>query len=287
MCVIVVQPAGLELSGNKFRNCWNRNSDGGGFAYIADGEVVVDKGYFGMSNMLTQYRKTRGVYPDSPFLLHFRIATVGPVDGDNTHPFQVRDDLVMAHNGTISGFGNKEMSDSLDFAQRVLAALKPGWEEDEVISWLVEKTLGWSKIALLRNDGALTILNEDRGVWVDGLWFSNDSYKKVKFFGKKNAPPLVTQPVALLPGDDIDLIFLNQECVKCDKKLDYWDCELAMDSEATVPVCYDCVADFEDELIQEGLIADWMSDPQPLDDETEDGKRAYHNWLKTNEFYVS
>ena len=168
MCVIVLQPAGAELSGNKFRNCWSRNPDGGGFAYVAEGELWIDKGYFDMKEMLTEYRKARGIYPDSPFLLHFRIATVGPVDGENTHPFRVRDDLVMAHNGTIQGFGDKERSDSYDFAKTVLASLKPGWEEDETMGWLVEKAIGYNKIALLRSDGAMTILAVHNGPTTGG-----------------------------------------------------------------------------------------------------------------------
>ena len=287
MCVIVMQPAGAELSGNKFRNCWSRNPDGGGFAFTDGSELIVHKGFFDMKEMLEEYRKARGVYPDSPFLLHFRIATVGPVNGDNTHPFWVREDLVMAHNGTIQGFGDNTKSDSLDFAQTVLASLKPGFEEDETIGWLIEKAVGYNKIALLRADGAATILNEEKGDWVDDLWFSNDSYKKVKFYGNRNAKPLTTKPVQIdAKYGGVDLSFLGLPCVKCEGKMDLWDCELAEDYQASVPVCYDCISEFEPMLVNQGLIADWMSDPQAPDDEAEDGERAYRNWLETNEFYV-
>lgn len=262
MCVIVIHPAGVELSGNKFRNCWSRNPDGGGFAFTDEAGLVVRKGYFDMKQMLDEYREARAEQPDSPFLLHFRIATVGPVDGDNTHPFWVRDDLVMAHNGTIQGFGDKAKSDSYDFAQTVLASLKPGWEEDETIGWLIEKAVGYNKIALLRSDGAMTILNEKNGDWVDGLWFSNDSYKKRKTY---KAKPLVKGKIDLNPVAEVDLTFLGAECVQCDMKLDYWDCELCDEVQASVPICYDCIAEHSEDMEKQGLIA-WNSfepDPQP------------------------
>lgn len=286
MCVIVMQPAGAELSGNKFRNCWSRNPDGGGFSYIGeDQKLTVHKGFFEMKQMLEEYRAARERNPNSPFLLHFRIATVGPVDSENTHPFWVRDDLVMCHNGTINGFGDNTRSDSYDFAQTVLASLPDGWEDDATMGWLVERAVGYNKIALLRSDGAVTLLNEKKGVWVGDLWFSNDSYKKVKYYGNRNAKPLTKTPVQLAVVEE-DHVFLGQDCIMCDTKLDAWDCELAEEVQASVPLCYDCIGEHEESLVDQGLIAwMWETDPQPLGNDTLMDDEEYAKWLETNHFY--
>ena len=150
------------------------------------------------------------------------------------------------------------------------------------MGWLVEKAIGYNKIALLRSDGAMTILNEKSGDWVDGLWFSNDSYKKVKYYGARNAKPLVAGPVEIVP--EVDLQFLGDECIKCDAKLDYWDCELCEDAESTVPVCFDCMTEHEEELIKLGQIG-WDLDPRPLLPAKPDTVRDFDNLFDPNIYW--
>ena len=268
MCVIAYQPAGVEMSGNKFRNCWSRNKDGGGLSYVDDGELVIKKGYFEMTEMLDDYRTLRKAHEASPFIIHMRIATMGAVDGDNTHPFWVRDDLVMAHNGTIRGFGNKEMSDSYDFATTVLRTLQPGWEDDETIRFLVERAINYDKMVLMRADTSAYILNEDAGDWVDGLWYSNASYKKpVKY---KAVAPYVAKPangnsLAVVPSadvyegiwdDDFYWQFIGEDCLQCDEQLTIQDVESCEEVDATAPVCEKCIVGQYDALVNQGVIAE-------------------------------
>ena len=184
MCVIAYQPEGLWLSDEEFANRWRRNSDGGGMAYLGeDGKLTTYKGFFDQDQMLEAYTEKRTKYDDSPFVLHFRIATVGDIGPENCHPFWINDDMVMFHNGTIRGIGDKAKSDSMVFATEVLASLPEGWDTNPVQTWLIEQALDWSRVVILHRSGDVTIYNENRGKWSDdGLWFSNSSFESPKQF---------------------------------------------------------------------------------------------------------
>jgi glutamine amidotransferase len=269
MCVIAYQQPGAEVSGNKFRRCWDKNSDGGGLSYIEEGKVVISKGYFDMKEMLGEYRKQRELHPDSPFILHFRIATHGAINEENTHPFYVRDDLVLAHNGILSNFGSDELSDTRDYIDSVLKNLPNGWEDNEALVWLVENSLGYSnKFCLLRADGEAIILNESAGEWVDDVWYSNSSWKKYKKYGKNTHSLVPAKTVGKLEETkhwfDIDEQYAEYEdelCAYCDHTLDYYDAEWCAEIAAVVPVCEQCVWTHRETLENEGTIAmledDW------------------------------
>lgn len=299
MCVIVVQPAGVQLSGNKFRNCWDRNRDGGGYSYVDDGKVLIKKGHFDSVTMLDEYREDVKAHPESPFLIHFRISTSGLVDAVNTHPHRVRPDLVMAHNGHISGYGSKEQSDTLEFVALVLSRMPDGWEDDELQVHLIERYISGDKIALLRADGEYGIINEDAGNWQDGLWFSNKSWTKpqrvVPWINNPNNPANrgkaansssktsgagggtgnnVTSPSAFTAcgwddddmygawgKDNLDLItYFDETCAFCDQKLNEMDAEFCIALDAWYPVCMECAVDNEKELVDSGAMADALDE---------------------------
>ena len=283
MCVIVVQPAGKQLSGNKFRNCWNRNSDGGGYSFIQDEDLVIKKGYFDQVTMLDEYREDIKANPESPFLIHFRISTSGLVDEINTHPHRVRDDLVMAHNGHITGYGSKEQSDTLEFVSTILKQMPPAWEEDEVQVHLIEQYIRGDKMALLRSDGEYVIINEDAGNWQDGLWFSNKSWeKKKKYVVKGNHRPFSGTKTSTVTGatggngkapNPIDYTacgwdnpstpysgeyetYFGENCAYCDGTLEEFDAEFCVRLDAWYPICADCVVDQEQDLVISGAVCD-------------------------------
>ena len=284
MCVIVLQPAGQQLSGNKFRNCWTRNKDGGGYSFIHEEKLVLKKGYFDSVAMLDEYRKDLEAHPQSPFLLHFRISTSGVIDEVNSHPHWVRDDLVMAHNGHVSGYGDKTKSDTLEFIDLVLQKMPPLWEDDYIQIHLIERYIDGDKIALLRNDGDYTLLNEEDGVWKDGLWFSNNSYEKRKVYktssfytptktnkankdSTKDIGQAYMSQYTACGWDDDDqylgvwdkegfVTFLDESCAYCDLPLNEMDAEFCIELEAWYPICMECILDNEKELVTLGTVAD-------------------------------
>lgn len=257
--------------------------------------------------MLKEYRADVAVNPTVPFLIHFRISTSGLIDGDNTHPHRVRDDMVMAHNGHITGYGDKEKSDTLEFVELILKGMPARWEEDPIQTHLIERYINRDKLVLLRGDGEYVILNEEAGVWKDKLWFSNKSYEKrpvVKGFqghginygvgnpkSYASAKGKVTSPAAYTAcgwesdgestfpfysdGDGRPHFetFLDEECAYCSLPLDAGDAEFNIQLDAWYPICSDCVIDKEKELVKGGVIADAVTQiwDEVFDKADEDG----------------
>lgn len=182
MCVIVHQPQGTHLEKDRAERLWNKNPDGGGFAFIDDeGEISGFKS-MEFKPFWTAFESSRSQFPNRDFLVHMRIATSGAVDLTNVHPFRVTDDTVMAHNGIIHGVGADPKigeSDTKIFVQEVLPRLHDQWLDDPYLVDMVEEWIGWSKLMFLSNDPGLEknvyILNEKSGTKVDGMWFSNTS----------------------------------------------------------------------------------------------------------------
>lgn len=292
MCVIVLQPAGLELSGNKFRNCWKRNSDGGGYCFAFEGTVVVRKGFFNMKEMLDSYRLDREAHLDSPFIIHFRISTSGQIDEENTHPHLVREDLAIAHNGHIMGWGSKDKSDTLRFTLKVLKHLPDGWETNHAILELLGGYLNTDKMVLLNGEGEYSIVNEVRGEECGGLWFSNKGYEKIKVIkpykytsgGYKKYTKGGTEKVTGLgplagtkttvgattvktpagygiattgkkeKGEVEDYPFLDEPCSFCSIPLDRFDSGACTDIGASDGVCFECLIDNKKMLYDSGIV---------------------------------
>jgi len=101
----------------------------------------------------------------------------GVTDSRNVHPFSIENLISVSHNGIISGFGNKEFSDTAMFVQKILTPiLKDNYKliQEKALQFLLLNLIGsWNKIVFLDKDGDYVILNEDNGFWVDQIWYSN------------------------------------------------------------------------------------------------------------------
>ena len=282
MCVIGLQPPGKQISGNKFRNCWRRNRDGGGMAWVQDGEVMVSKGFFDMKKMLDAYRNVAETHPDSPVLVHFRIGTQGLTNAANTHPFKVRDDMVMAHNGHLAGWHHEKKSDTLLFAMNLLSQLPDRWEDNPAMQELVDSYLVSDKMALLRADKEWFIFNEQSGSWNEGVWYSNASYLKLKKIStttkwnghgttyqydsrteswNENSRQHYTEvwgereaEASCIDGMIENGYYQGLNCSLCAVVLDMYDDTLCNELGAITPLCLECVQDQEQQMLLDGLI---------------------------------
>ena len=64
-----------------------------------------------------------------------------------------------------------------DFIDKVIGNISyKMWKNPSFIK-LVEATIDYSKLVILDNKGRYYIVNEKKGNWVDGVWYSNTSYK--------------------------------------------------------------------------------------------------------------
>ena len=178
MCLAIFKPAGQSIDPEHLTNAAERNPDGGGIAYTDGSTMTVEKGFFdGAETIIKLLEELESV----PALVHFRWSTQGDIDDTNCHPFIVGD-WAMIHNGHIPCVADHpKHSDTYLYASDKMARRvqgNPQWPLLPRSAKKMSREIGASKLAFLRENGDSLIVNEKQGSWVDGVWFSNDGYKK-------------------------------------------------------------------------------------------------------------
>jgi glutamine amidotransferase len=207
MCIAIYKPAGKIISKESLAQCFKTNPDGAGFMYAKDKELYYDKGFFTFDEFYEEYSKIE----QEQCLIHFRIKTHGPISVDNCHPFMVNKGLGFIHNGIIGGYGSADVSDTRHFNAAVLKPLVSKYGNSVLqmpaIKDLIESRIGYSKLAFLDRHGNYELFNEDKGVWDNDIWYSNNSYKPPVFY------PVKTQPYLPKPKlkrvEEGELVVLN------------------------------------------------------------------------------
>lgn len=176
MCLIVARPAGcIEIPEEYIVNAWTNNSDGFGLVAKHGTDVaVVKKHDADASYCIDVIREMEK--EDADILAHFRLATHGAVDNENTHPYQLVGDNYLVHNGIFNiDIKDKRYSDTWHLATMMVrdgVAMKPA----NILRYLSkrEKIVNSGKVAVLGADLPLTIYNKDAGMEEDGVWYSNN-----------------------------------------------------------------------------------------------------------------
>lgn len=209
MCLAVYQGHGEEIPEEYLENGWYGNPDGGGYAFInGDGKPHIKKGYYTFPDWMRDYEKDWEEYgKHSSFILHFRIATHGTKGPMNTHPHQVDDDTVVAHNGIIPVPMKKKdvRSDTLVFVEEVLRNLPSGWMDQPALWDMVSDYITGSKLVFLTTDPdyeyGVYLMHADDGHWLTRktgekdekgkdieenreVWFSNRSFRVSRRYKK-------------------------------------------------------------------------------------------------------
>lgn len=173
MCLIIFAPANTHVPDEYVTNAFITNSDGAGVAYVRDGEVIIEKGFFKVNELREALLR---IGPDTPRLIHFRFATLGSVNIDNCHPFPLTgSSAAFAHNGPCvhdDYQGDALRSDSRHLAEDLLT------QYDQTTLQAVKPLLegfvnSGNKLAFLFPDGSHMLVNEDLGEWRKGIWLSN------------------------------------------------------------------------------------------------------------------
>ena len=177
MCIAIYKPEGKVLSQATLQECYDSNPDGAGFMYAQDKKLHIEKGFFSYDSFYQAYKK----HETKQAVIHFRIKTHGKIDTTNCHPFAVNNSIGFVHNGIINGFGDTNHSDTIGFNNAILQPLVQKWGnlalfQDPIID-LIEGRIGYSKLVFLDRHGNHKIMNEGKGLWDDGVWYSNNSYK--------------------------------------------------------------------------------------------------------------
>jgi len=177
MCIAILntKKAG-RLPKSHIKNSWDNNEMGSGLLWTKNNKLNVFKTYV-YEDYIDKYNELRDDKDVGSIVLHFRIATSGYKGEHNLHPFLVNDNLGFVHNGVIKGLGNKEFSDTYEFND-MLKKFKHDFTSCDMSKYFISEYIGYSKLVFLNADDKHTIINEELGKWVDGNWYSNDSYKQ-------------------------------------------------------------------------------------------------------------
>jgi glutamine amidotransferase len=184
MCLAIYKPADTAPDWTAYKNGFEDNPDGWGFAVVDNGELLDATGIGNFEEFRTNFEP----FAHKQAIIHFRWATHGSKTVDNCHPF-VHGDLAMIHNGIVNicTKSDESRSDTYHFMDKVII---PMYERDRDfflqsdVKYTMELAHSGSKFVLLRADGQYAIWNEDDGVKEkDGHWYSNTGYLTSRYYG--------------------------------------------------------------------------------------------------------
>lgn len=185
MCLLTFIPASVAPDPAALRHGAEANPHGHGFAVIA-GPVIVTGHGMNADEVIDLFARVRAQHPRGPALFHSRYATHGIRTVDNCHPFPLGGDkrTVLAHNGVLPKRVHPGpydwRSDTRIAAEDYLPRQPFGSIDTHKGFRGLESWLGSSKLLILTVDPAFDqqvyLLNESKGQWDNGIWYSNSSY---------------------------------------------------------------------------------------------------------------
>lgn len=176
MCLIAYSSRGEAIPRDVLDFARQTNPDGIGIM-SADG---VRK-FFGRKYYKHARRHLRQI-AGNPFAIHFRWSTHGADCLELCHPFNVpNSDVFVMHNGVLSQvakFIESDMeSDTSVFVERIMGKV-PLPSSPQYADYIdrLEKFIGYgNKLLLFHAElNHFSLVNEDAGVWQEGIWYSNE-----------------------------------------------------------------------------------------------------------------
>ena len=183
MCLIIsskpIEAAGKPcVSLDTIKSAIEANPHGVGVAW-ADGRVHIKR--WVSANPATVHKLIFSLHEaGNAWTFHTRFATHGTVNEANTHPVQLSDEVVLSHNGILSGYGSTDVSDTREFCRVHLRGIRADAVHNPDNIERLERmgVMRGSKFAILSHDGRISHVNEDHGYKCDltGCWFSAYGY---------------------------------------------------------------------------------------------------------------
>lgn len=159
MCVIIIKQEGKTVPQEVAKTSARINPHGLGIIWLDTFEVTYHK-----SN---EYRV---LFSERPFIAHFRYATVGAINKENTHPFRCGDNkqewLMM--NGTIRSLGDVKKSDSRVLADHLGSVPRHKWKKE------LEK-YDCRFVTINTHSRTYQVYNKHLWTQKDGVWYSKDN----------------------------------------------------------------------------------------------------------------
>jgi len=239
MCIVIIKKSGVNAPNqNILNNCFDNNSDGAGVMYLNNGQVQIDKGYM-TKKAFTKRLKKLAFNKDDTVIYHFRLATHGATKAGQTHPFPVSEidkdllntrietGIAMAHNGILSAMqSDKILSDTMMYIKHIVSPIKD-MIFDKSMSKLLSKSSVGSRLVFLNGKG--NILTTGEWITDNGLFYSNNGYKELKYLGYSDSTVSINDDFNWNKDEKIEYT----DCVQCPS------CENISYSESE-GYCYEC-----------------------------------------------
>ena len=217
MCIAILNIR-KSIKKEYLENSFYNNDQGAGLLYVKNNELKVFKTY-DKKLFLKEYYSVRKQIK-TPIVLHFRIATSG-FSEHNLHPFLVNKNLGFVHNGVIYGLGNKDFSDTYQFNE-MLQKLPKNFLRNHVIKELISSYIGTDKLVFLDSNNEWNIINENRGHWFEGDWFSNSSYlQRNDYVWAGNRKVSKKEEKANFWNDDLLPLWKDEPSIDVESKSEY------------------------------------------------------------------
>ncbi len=133
MCVICIKPKGTTIDIEDLKLMFEANSHGAGFAVILGKKLYYKKGLMTIEKLIEEIEEFNN--PKYNLVVHCRLASVGGINPELTHPFPITDKkeellslegyskAVLFHNGTLYFNRSNDLSDTANLTVK-LAELK-------------------------------------------------------------------------------------------------------------------------------------------------------------------
>jgi glutamate synthase domain-containing protein 1 len=182
MCVIIVNK-NKTISEELLTLASGCNPHGAGMMWHADNRLHIFKNVIN-EKVIERYYNLRKEF-DGTIVLHFRVATHGRIDFDNTHPIRINKNTAIVHNGIIAGYGNSRFSDTYMFAKEI-DVTQLG---NQSYLLYLQRLIGSSRVVITHN-GNLIILNRHLFREYKGDLYSNLYFLYPLYPARKAAPAI-------------------------------------------------------------------------------------------------
>jgi gamma-glutamylcyclotransferase (GGCT)/AIG2-like uncharacterized protein YtfP len=159
MCVIIIKQKGKHVPQEVAKTSARINPHGLGVIWLDTFEVTYHKS--------AEYKV---LDTKRPFIAHFRYATIGAINKENTHPFRCgsnKQEWLMM-NGTISKLGDHKKSDSRVLAENLGDIPRHTWKKEL-------EQYGSRFVTINTHSRTYQIYNKELWVQKDGVWYSKDN----------------------------------------------------------------------------------------------------------------
>ena len=166
MCLIIHKPTDGYVDLTTIQSAQEHNQDGSGY--------MSKSGIFKWDKISAKKIYDR-INADDSAAIHFRMATHGKVDADNTHPFKLSDGGYLMHNGILSQYApddglKSDKSDTKLFCERFCDPIIQ--ETGKLPLKSVEDEIGRNAVAIMSKNNRITRLGTGWNEY-NGAWFSN------------------------------------------------------------------------------------------------------------------